>query len=404
MELQNLRGRIKDLLSHMKDLGYTRLYMWSVDRMSRWLCEEASHHNWTSYADVEATMRVKWSNRHTLASKTGILRILRRFDEENSYPDGQRHYPRKSNYLSLTSSYKTIVDEACGIHPIPRTDSYRIWLTLSSFLLGLQKQGVRRLEDATQSDVLAIFKGSDGCVRGQRYCSSVANVIRKSAVIIGEDTASRLVSFLPCPPFVRKTVQFLTDDEVTAIKSVLDTDTETSLRDKAIIMIAIYTGLRSGDISSLRLDSIDWGNDLINIVQSKTGNRLTLPLRAIVGNAIFDYVVNERQESNEPFVFLSVNPPYRRLHSSNLNAICCKIMDRAGIRQSDGDRRGMHLFRHRVATGMLGNGIPQPVISATLGHSSPRSLDHYLDAELKRLQECSLSIARYPIGKEVFGI
>lgn len=46
----------------------------------------------------------------------------------------------------------------------------------------------------------------------------------------------------------------------------------------------------------------------------------------------------------------------------------------------------MHLFRHNVATSLLHSGVQQPVISATLGHASPDSLDCYLNAEFERLK------------------
>lgn len=46
----------------------------------------------------------------------------------------------------------------------------------------------------------------------------------------------------------------------------------------------------------------------------------------------------------------------------------------------------MHLFRHHVATSMLQAGMQQPVISATLGHASLDSLDHYLSAEFKETE------------------
>jgi len=78
-------------------------------------------------------------------------------------------------------------------------------------------------------------------------------------------------------------------------------------------------------------------------------------------------------------------------------------MCKAGIRQCENERKSMHLFRHHVATSLLQGGVQQPVISATLGHSSPSSLDRYLSAEFKRLKECSLSIEGFPVGKEVFG-
>lgn len=166
----------------------------------------------------------------------------------------------------------------------------------------------------------------------------------------------------------------------------------------------MYTGLRGCDISALTLDNFDWEHDLIQITQAKTGQPLTLPLRAVVGNVVFDYLLHERPQCIEPYVFLTVRVPHRRLHTSNLDAICSKVMRKAGIRQGENERKSIHLFRHYVATALLQVGIQQPVISAALGHVSPASLDRYLSTEFKRLKECSLSIEAFPIGKEAFDV
>lgn len=186
------------------------------------------------------------------------------------------------------------------------------------------------------------------------------------------------------------------------IKSVLEEDTTLSLQNKAICLLALYTGMRSSDICSLTFKSIDWDNNLIRIKQQKTGAALVLLLRAVVGNAIFNYITKERPKSSADTIFLTVNAPYRRLHSSNLNAICVFIMEKAGIRQNPGDRKGMHLFRHYLATSLLGHGVEQPIISSTLGHQSHSSLAPYLSADFTHLKECALNIERFPVRKEVF--
>jgi len=81
--------------------------------------------------------------------------------------------------------------------------------------------------------------------------------------------------------------------------------------------------------------------------------------------------------------------------------VAVKIFKAAGIRQLRGDRKGFHIFRHHLATALLGNGVPQPVISRTLGHSSPNSLEPYLSADFAHLKECSMSIERFPVPEEV---
>jgi integrase len=77
-------------------------------------------------------------------------------------------------------------------------------------------------------------------------------------------------------------------------------------------------------------------------------------------------------------------------------------MKAAGIRQFKGDRKGFHIFRHRLATALLGNGVPQPVISRTLGHTSPDSLEAYLSVDFLHLKECSINIEHFPVSGAVF--
>ena len=77
-------------------------------------------------------------------------------------------------------------------------------------------------------------------------------------------------------------------------------------------------------------------------------------------------------------------------------------MREAGIRQSKGDRKGFHIFRHHLATTLLGNGVPQAVISGALGHKRPESVEAYLSADFIHLKKCALSIARFPVLEGVF--
>ena len=200
----------------------------------------------------------------------------------------------------------------------------------------------------------------------------------------------------------RKNIQYLSHSEIEKIRDILNKNSVLSFQERAIGLLAFYTGLRSCDIAALRFSNIDWEKDIISITQQKTGKPLVLPLRAIVGNAIYDYIIKERPKSKEDFIFLKVNVPHKRLHSSNLYAISAKIMKAAGIRNGSGVSKGLHLFRHHLATTLLENGVETPIIEKTLGHYSASSLDTYLKSDFKHLKECSLSIDAYPIKKEVF--
>jgi integrase len=183
---------------------------------------------------------------------------------------------------------------------------------------------------------------------------------------------------------------------------VLEDSSSLSLQNRAIGLLAFYTGLRSCDIASLSLDQLDWKNDLIHITQQKTGTPFVLPLRATVGNAIFDYITKERPKSSENTVFLTVRPPYKRLQTHHLYRICEAVMKEADIRNNSGDRKGFHLFRHHLATSLLEKGVEFPIISRTLGHQSAKSLDTYLETDFIHLKKCALSIKCFPVKKGVF--
>ena len=63
--------------------------------------------------------------------------------------------------------------------------------------------------------------------------------------------------------------------------------------------------MRAIDISNLKIRDVDWKNEFIHLIQEKTGHTLDIPLRASYGNAMMDYLLEERQESNQPSFFSS---------------------------------------------------------------------------------------------------
>jgi integrase len=402
MDIVHLKEKVFSLVAYMEDVGYTSQYIWYVRHMAAWIVNNFMYYRWQTYADIEHALSELWSNRHTFANKSRLLRIIQRYDEENSLPDGRKHYQKPSRYDQLCGEFMEVVDITCKSIGKEIKMASTIKGAMSSFFWSLQGHGIDSLVAIDEEAVQIVFSPNGIPTKSHTFKYSVEYGLKRCAPYYKDGIIERIISYLPAIPNYRKNIQYLTEAEIKVIKHVLEHDMTVSLQDKAIATIALYTGLRSCDISALTLKDFDWEGDLIAITQSKTGTPLILPLRAIVGNAVYDYLAEERPKCDEPYVFLTVNPPYRRLHTSNLNAICVKIMHKASIRLKTSDRKGLHLFRHYVATSLLQSGIQQPVISATLGHTSPGSLDPYLNAGFKRLKECALSIENYPVRKEVF--
>lgn len=399
-----MRATYPLLLSYMETESYSKQYIQYIEKDILWIINESSHYAWRSYDDIYQTYVDKWSNKTTLNHKKRRLLVIERFDLESKMPNGLKHAPKSSAYDSLSAEFKDFIDTYRNLEGLGYSKKYlkNTSYMVCSFLLDLQNKGVNSFKSVTEESVLDVFSSDGKICRSYNFKYTVEFAFKTCLPFYGDGICSRMLSYLPALPHVKKNVQYLTKEEMWRIKSVLEKDNTLSLQNKAICLLALYTGMRSSDICSLTFKSIDWDNDLIRIKQQKTDAALVLPLRAVVGNAIFDYITKERPKSSADTIFLTVNAPYRRLHSSNLNAICVSIMGKAGIRQNPGDRKGMHLFRHYLATSLLGYGVEQPIISSTLGHQSPSSLAPYLSADFTHLKECALNIERFPVRKEVF--
>jgi len=63
-----------------------------------------------------------------------------------------------------------------------------------------------------------------------------------------------------------------------------------------------------------------------------------------------------------------------------------------------------YIFRHNLASSLLENGVPRPVITQALGHTAPDSLEPYLRADFVHLKECAISVESFPLAKEVLAI
>jgi len=201
----------------------------------------------------------------------------------------------------------------------------------------------------------------------------------------------------------RKTIVIptITAQEEQDILSAIDRSTTMGKRNYAMVLLALRTGLRSIDITNLKLMDIKWKKCTIEIVQEKTGRPLILPLLDEVGNAIADYLLNGRPDSKEPYIFLRTQAPHQKLSGrSACYSVSCKIMQDAGIRQGDNERKGFHCLRHSVAARMLAEEVPLPVISSILGHGNPESTKTYLSTDLEHLRACALSLDGIEVVKE----
>lgn len=191
-------------------------------------------------------------------------------------------------------------------------------------------------------------------------------------------------------PRKRSIIDVYTEEEQEKISARLASP-EISHRDAAICLLSFETGLRSVDICNLRLGDVDWKHDVIHIVQSKTQKPLNLPLRSTYGNAMAEYLLDERPPCDKDYFFLSVKAPYVRLKTTW--HIVKSIVSAAGV-ETEGRLTGTRMFRHNAASSMLRKGVPLPAISEGLGHRSQDSTMVYLSTDQETMSTLTLPVPK----------
>ena len=150
--------------------------------------------------------------------------------------------------------------------------------------------------------------------------------------------------------------RFLSREEIDRLFQVLDRQTRKTHREQAdIIRLLLLTGCRRGEIVRLRWSEVD--GDRLLLVDTKTGPR-SVPLNSRARN-----ILERQPRRGSPFVFPSPRDPSRP-RGPHLG-LWYRVRREAGIE----DVR-LHDLRHTHASHAVMNGVPVPVVSRLLGHSS----------------------------------
>ena len=181
-------------------------------------------------------------------------------------------------------------------------------------------------------------------------------------------------------------------EDVKNMLNSIDRGNPSGKRDFAILLLVAKLGIRAGDIKSIKLSDLDWQSMKICFKQQKTGVVATFPILKDIGWALIDYLKNARPAScSSPYLFVRLKAPFEAFgKNASLYSIITKYTRIAGIRIPKGNRRGLHSLRHTLASTLLEQGTPLPVITEILGHISAKSTAVYLRTNMKGLKECTL--------------
>jgi integrase len=187
-----------------------------------------------------------------------------------------------------------------------------------------------------------------------------------------------------------------TPDEIQAMLENFNHSNPVDIRNYAMVLLAVRLGIRASDICSLRFENLNWQNSTIEFTVQKTGKNAVLPLTGEIGNAIIDYLRFSRPVTDDKHIFIRLEKPYRELLPPSLHSIVTQAMRNAGIKIQPGKHHGPHALRASLASEMLSQNTPLPVISETLAHTCTDTTRIYLKIDINHLRALSLDVP--PLG------
>ena len=187
---------------------------------------------------------------------------------------------------------------------------------------------------------------------------------------------------MPSKRYTRRPVEFLNRQEVEALLDAPDSTTWAGRRDHTLLLVAVQTGLRASELTSLCWDDVVLGAGAHLRCHGKGRKERCTPLRQDAEVALHRWLKERQGDATAP-VF-----PNRRgssLSHDGLDYLLAKHLPTARSRcpTLDKKRVTMHSLRHTAAMELLQNGVDRAVIALWLGHESVETTYIYLHADLQ---------------------
>jgi len=160
-------------------------------------------------------------------------------------------------------------------------------------------------------------------------------------------------------------IRYLSMDEIGRLVACSSEDL------KPIILTALYTGMRSGEILKLKWEDVDLTQRIIYVANSKNGEMREIPIK----DSLYD--VLKRMDRKSQYIFVKGDGnPYASIHRQ-----FTAVLKRAGI-----ENFRFHDLRHTFASHLVMSGAELMTVKELLGHKTLRMTLRYshLSASHKR--------------------
>lgn len=202
---------------------------------------------------------------------------------------------------------------------------------------------------------------------------------------------------MPGKRYVRRTIAFLSREEMKALLTAPDQSTWVGRRDHTVLTVALQTGLRASEIVGLRCCDVVIDTGAHIRCEGKGRKQRCTPLRKETVKLLKIWLKERGGADTDP-LFPTVRGARMsrdaleglvRRHTATASRSCPSLA---------GKRVSPHVLRHSTAMDLLHHGVDQTVIALWLGHESVETTQVYVHADL-HLKEKALARVKPPATK-----
>jgi site-specific recombinase XerD len=188
---------------------------------------------------------------------------------------------------------------------------------------------------------------------------------------------------LAIPPkrFDKRIVTFLSSTEVDALLAAPDPLRWEGRRDRALMLLAIQTGLRVSELIGLNCTDITIGSSANVRCEGKGRKQRAVPINGPVVAVLRIWLAERAGRPGDPLF------PTRTGRRLSRDAVALRVSTHSATAASacpslQGRRIHPHVLRHTCAMSLLQAGVDTSVIALWLGHAGTRSTDPYMHADI----------------------
>jgi len=270
----------------------------------------------------------------------------------------------------------------------PKTRSFRI--DDQRFKLHIESRlGDKKLEDLAPLDLdrlrISLLKKRSP----QTVKSSMALLKRISNFAKNKRLCKGIDFKIVLPKVTNVKTEFLTEEQLKKLLGAIEKDTNSY--SGPIMLTALYTGMRKGEILRLEWNDIDFEHGFVHIRGPKGGQDQKIPLND-AAKAVF-----EKLPRTHDLVF-----PGQHGQRTGLYHAIGEIKKKAGLPK---DFRPLHGLRHHYASMLASSGkVDMYVLQKLLTHKTPAMTQRYAhlrDESLKRASNLAGELVNEIMGKKI---